>query len=109
MLNYTPDWDQIKHINLANNQVSHNIKIKSVKEIRQSNPPTTNQKYSGITPSEVMGRRRRREGKQFSQKNDSIKDSVGNEENGYLVLDLNKTVKNVTNELSDPYKKTLKK
>jgi hypothetical protein len=34
---------------------------------------------------------------------------VGNEENGYPVPDPNKTVINVTKELSDTYIKTLKK
>jgi hypothetical protein len=33
---------------------------------------------------------------------------VGNEENGYLVPDLNKTMVNVTKELNNVHKKTLK-
>jgi hypothetical protein len=33
---------------------------------------------------------------------------VGNKENGYPVHDLNKTIKNVTKELSDVHKKVLK-
>jgi hypothetical protein len=42
------------------------------------------------------------------KKNNSIQDSVRNEENGYLVLDLNKTMINVTKEPSDNHRKTLK-
>jgi hypothetical protein len=41
MLNYTPHRGQIEYINLAKNQVSHNTKNKSEKEISQSNPPTS--------------------------------------------------------------------
>jgi hypothetical protein len=41
MLNYTSDKGQIKHVNLVNNEISHNTKIKSGKEIRQSNPPSS--------------------------------------------------------------------
>jgi hypothetical protein len=41
MLNYTARHDQIKHVNLANNGVRHNTKIKSGKENRQLNPPTS--------------------------------------------------------------------
>jgi hypothetical protein len=41
MLNYTPDQGQMEQVNLANKQVSHNTKIKSGKEVRQSNPPTS--------------------------------------------------------------------
>jgi hypothetical protein len=42
------------------------------------------------------------------KKNNSIQDSVGNEENGYPVPDLNKTMINVTKEPSDTYIKTHK-
>jgi predicted transcriptional regulator len=49
--------------------------------------------------------RRRRKGNCTPQKNNSIEDLVGNEENEYPVPDLNKTMINVTNELSDTYKK----
>jgi hypothetical protein len=38
---------------------------------------------------------RSRAGNNFPQKYNSIQDSVGNEENGYLVPDLNKTMINV--------------
>jgi hypothetical protein len=38
----------------------------------------------------------------------SIQDSVGNEENGYPVPELNKTMINVTKEPSDTHIKTLK-
>jgi hypothetical protein len=51
--------------------------------------------------------RRRRNGNHSPQKNNSIQDSVGNEENGYPVPDLNKMI-NVTKELNDAHKKTLK-
>jgi hypothetical protein len=55
-----------------------------------------------------MGRKRK-DGNHAPQKNNLIQDSVGNEENGYPVPDPNKTVINVTKELSDTYIKTLKK
>jgi hypothetical protein len=42
-------------------------------------------------------------------KKNSIQDSVGNEENGYPVPDLNKTMINVTKEQSDTHIKPLKK
>jgi hypothetical protein len=48
------------------------------------------QKYGGIAPSGMMGRRRR-DGNHTSQKNNSIQDLVGNEENGYPIPDINKT------------------
>jgi hypothetical protein len=38
LLNYTSGQGQKEQIKLANNQVSHNKKIKSGKEIRQSKP-----------------------------------------------------------------------
>jgi hypothetical protein len=41
-------------------------------------------------------------------KKNSIQDLVGNEENGYPVPDLNKTMINVTKEPSDTYIKNLK-
>jgi hypothetical protein len=47
-----------------------------------------------------MGRRRR-DGNHCPQKNNSIQDSVGNEENGSPFPDLNKIMTNVTKELSD--------
>jgi hypothetical protein len=47
----------------------------------------------------------KRDGNHTPQKSNSIEDSVGNEENGYLVLDPNKTMIDVTKEPSDPYKK----
>jgi hypothetical protein len=47
--------------------------------------------------------RRRRDGKYTPQKNNSIEDLVGNEENGYLVPDPNKTMTNITNEPSDTH------
>jgi hypothetical protein len=52
--------------------------------------------------------RRRRDGNHSPQKNNSIRDSVGNEENGYLVPDLNKAMTNVTKKPSDAHKHTLK-
>jgi hypothetical protein len=51
-----------------------------------------------------MGRRRRDEN-HSPQKNDSIQDSVGNEENGYPVPNPNKTMINVTKEPRDIHKK----
>jgi flagellar biosynthesis GTPase FlhF len=42
------------------------------------------------------------------QKNNSIQDSVGNEEHGYPVTDLNKTMISVTKESNDTHIKTLK-
>jgi hypothetical protein len=47
--------------------------------------------------------------KPLSSKNNSIQNSVGNEENGYPVPDLNKTVINVTKEGSDTTKNTKNK
>jgi hypothetical protein len=54
-----------------------------------------------------MGRRRG-DGGHSPQKNNSMQDSVGNEENGYPVPDPNKTMINVTKELSDAHKNSLK-
>jgi hypothetical protein len=53
-------------------------------------------------------RRRRRDGNHSLPKNNSVQDSVGNEENGYPVPDLNKTMKNVTEEPSNTHIITLK-
>jgi hypothetical protein len=61
------------------------------------------QVYSGTAPSGVM---RRRDGNHSSQKNNSIQDSVGNEENGYPVPGLNKTMINITKELSEVHTHT---
>jgi cell division ATPase FtsA len=49
------------------------------------------------------GEKKRR--KLHSSKKNSMEDLVGNEENGYSVLDPQKTMINVTNEPSDTYKK----
>jgi hypothetical protein len=49
----------------------------------------------------------RRDGNHSPQKNNSIQDSEGNEENGYPVPDP-KTMVNDTKELSDVHKNTLK-
>jgi hypothetical protein len=51
-----------------------------------------------------MGRRRR--DRNHSQKNNSIQDSVGNEENAYPDPDLNKTIINVTRNSVMPNKNT---
>jgi hypothetical protein len=51
---------------------------------------------------------RRRYGNHSPHKNNSIQDSVGNEENGYPVSDPNKTMINVTMEPSNTNKKILK-
>jgi hypothetical protein len=48
---------------------------------------------------------RRRDGNHTPQKNNSIEDSVGNEENGYPVPDPNKTMIKVTIEPNDTQKK----
>jgi hypothetical protein len=52
--------------------------------------------------------RRRRDGNHSPQKNNSIQGSEGNEENGYPVPDLNKTMLKVTKEPSGAHKKTLR-
>jgi hypothetical protein len=57
--------------------------MKSEKEINQ-NYHLAYQKHICTAPSGVMGRRR--DGNHTPQKNNSIQDSVGNEENGYPVL-----------------------
>jgi hypothetical protein len=54
-----------------------------------------------------MGRRRR-DGHYPPQKKNSIQSSVGNEQNGYPVLDLNKTMINVTKALRNTHKTNLK-
>jgi hypothetical protein len=51
---------------------------------------------------------RRRDGYHFPQKNNSIQDSVGNEENGYPVPYLNKKMINVTKEPRETHIKILK-
>jgi hypothetical protein len=51
---------------------------------------------------------RRRNGNHSPQKNNSIQDSVRNEENRYPFPDLIKTMINVTKEPSDTHIKTLK-
>jgi hypothetical protein len=56
-----------------------------------------------------MGKKRR-DGNHTPQKNNSIEDSVGNEENEYPFPDPNKTMINVTKEPGNTYKKkSLKK
>jgi hypothetical protein len=55
-----------------------------------------------------VGRRRRVETTLLKKKKNSIQDSVGNEENGYPIPDLNKTMINITKEPSDTHIKTLK-
>jgi Skp family chaperone for outer membrane proteins len=53
---------------------------------------------------------RRRQGNCTPQKSNSIEHSVENEENEHSVPDSNRTMKNITNELSDIHKeKSLKK
>jgi hypothetical protein len=49
--------------------------------------------------------KRRRDGKYSPQKHNSIHNLVGNEENGYIVPDPNKTMINVPKEPSDIHKK----
>jgi hypothetical protein len=48
---------------------------------------------------------KKREGNYTPQKNNSIANLAGNEENGYLVPDPNKTMINVTNDPSDVHRK----
>jgi hypothetical protein len=55
-----------------------------------------------------MGRRRK-DGKHSPEKNNSIQNSVGKEENGYPAPDLNKTMMNVTKKFSDAHKKKTQK
>jgi hypothetical protein len=50
----------------------------------------------------------RRDGHHSPQKNNSVQDSLGNEENGYPVPDINKTMINVTKEPSETQIKMLK-
>jgi hypothetical protein len=52
--------------------------------------------------------RRKRDGNHSPPKNNLIQDSKGNEENGYPVLDSNKTKINDTKEPSDAHKNTHK-
>jgi hypothetical protein len=52
---------------------------------------------------------KRREGNYTPQKNNSIEDLEGNEENGYPVPDPKKTLINITNEPSDSHKKKISK
>jgi hypothetical protein len=54
-------------------------------------------------------RRRRRYGNHSLQKNNLIQNSVGNDKNGYPAPDLNNTIINVTQVLSDAHKKPSKK
>jgi hypothetical protein len=51
---------------------------------------------------------RRRDGNHSPQKNNSMQDSVGNEENGNVVPNLNKTMINITKEPNITHIKTLK-
>jgi hypothetical protein len=103
MLYYTTDQSQLEHINLANNQVSHNTKLNQGKKSGNQIHQLAYQKYSGTAPSGAMGRRNH-----SLQKNNSVQGSVGNEENGYPFPDFNKIMTNETKELSDAHEKTLK-
>jgi hypothetical protein len=53
-------------------------------------------------------RRRKRDGNHSTPQNNLIKDSEGNEENGYPVPDSNKTKINDTKEPNNVHKNTLK-
>jgi hypothetical protein len=53
-------------------------------------------------------KRRKREGNHPPPKNKLIQDSEGNEENGYPVLDSNKTKINYAKEPNEAYKNNLK-
>jgi hypothetical protein len=54
-----------------------------------------------------MGRRKR-DGNHSNPQNNLVKDSEGNEENGYPITDSNKTKINGTKESNDVHKSTLK-
>jgi hypothetical protein len=51
-----------------------------------------------------MGRRKRPENPTPEKSNNSIEDLMGNKENEYTVPDPNRTMINITNELSDTHK-----
>jgi hypothetical protein len=53
--------------------------------------------------------RRRRQGNSTPQKNNSIEDLLENEENEYPLADPNRTMINITNELSDIQKNLFKR
>jgi hypothetical protein len=91
-------------MNQANKQVSHNTKIKSGREIRQSKAPSSLSKTSLHSTKMNNGKKKKR-WKPLSSKNNSILYLAGNEENGYPILDPNKTMINVTKEPSDAHKK----
>jgi hypothetical protein len=91
----------MQHVNLVTTKKLNQGK-KSGNKIHQ----LPNQKYGDTAQSGVM--ERRRDGNHSLQKNNSIQDSGENEENGYLVPELNKTMINVTKELSNAHKKILK-
>jgi hypothetical protein len=65
-------------------------------------------KNSYTIPAGVMGIRKS-DGNHSHPKNNLIQDSEGNEENGYPVLDSNKTKINDTKEPNNIHKNTLKK
>jgi hypothetical protein len=69
-------------------------KLNQGKKSGNENHQLAYQEHSFIAPRGVMGRRR--DGNYSPQKNNSIQDSVGNEENGYPVPNLNKITINVT-------------
>jgi hypothetical protein len=77
-------------------------KLNQGKENRQSR-----YQHSCTTPSGAM-ERRKRDANNYPQKNNSLQDSVGNEENVHSVPDPNKTMINVTKEPSGAHKNTLK-
>jgi hypothetical protein len=68
----------------------------------QLKPPSSLSRTKLHSTNGMMGRKRRKDGNHSSQKNNSIQDSVGNEENGYPVPDPNKSMTNVTKEPGDP-------
>jgi hypothetical protein len=70
-------------------------------------PPIAYQEHRYKVPSGVMGRQKKDEN-HSSPKNNLIQDSEGNEENGYLVLDSNKTKINYTKEPNEAHKNILK-
>jgi hypothetical protein len=66
-------------------------------------------KNNNIIPTGTMGRRKRDGNHSPPPKKNSIQDSEGNEENGYLVPDSNKKKINDAKEQNNVHKNTLQK
>jgi hypothetical protein len=107
LLNYTSRTGTEKAHELVNNQSVITQKLNQGKKTDNQNDELAYQEHSHTAPSGEMGRRVR-DGNHSLQKNNSIQDSVGNEENGYPVSGLNEAMINVTKEPSDMHIKTFK-